>query len=87
MRKLVGISGSAAWERAYGELVEWEFDAARRGLESNISWIGNVGPRSVLHSMDKYLWWKGGGDKSGDQPVKDPWEVIRRLNIDCSKFD
>ena len=29
VRKHVGISGSAAWERAYGELVEWEFDAAR----------------------------------------------------------
>jgi hypothetical protein len=87
VRELLGIPGSYKPGEAYEKLVEWEFEAARPLMNSDTSWVGNIGPRSLLHALDKYLWWMGGGAEGHAVVVNDPWEVIRRLGIDCSKFD
>jgi hypothetical protein len=71
---------------AYKKVVEWEFESARKLMNADPSWMGDIEPRSLLHGLDKYLWWKGGGDKARAVVVKDPKKVIRRLKIDCSKL-
>jgi hypothetical protein len=83
VREILQIPGFHTPHEAYKKMVEWEFDAARQlnGLDAN--WIGGIGPQSILHALDKYLWWKGGGADGNAVVVKDPWEVIRRLKIDC----
>jgi hypothetical protein len=86
VRQLLGIPGFYKPEEAYEKLVEWEFSAARKMIDFDPIWIGNTGPRSALHALDKYLWWKGGGAEGNAVVVKDPWEVIRRLKVDCSKI-
>jgi hypothetical protein len=87
VRELLGIPSFYKSGEAYEKLVEWEFEAARKLMNADTSWVGDIGPRSLLHALDKYLWWKGGGAEGHAVVVKDPWEVIRRLKIDCSKFD
>lgn len=87
VREILQIPGFYKPDEAYEKLVEWEFDAARKLLDMDQSWVGSIGPQSLLHALDKYLWWKGGGADGHALVVNDPWEVIRRLKLDCSRFD
>jgi len=77
----VGISASAPPERAYSELVTWEFDAADRLAGGTSDGIGGTNPRSPIRAIDKYLWWIGGGDQGASVRVKDPWRICRDLGI------
>jgi hypothetical protein len=42
-------------DEAYKKIVEWEFDAARQLMNTDPNWIGDIGPKSLLHALDKYL--------------------------------
>jgi hypothetical protein len=68
-------------DRAYSEVVSWEFAAARRLNLRDSDWIGGFDPRSPLRAIDKYLWWKGGGETGHALVVSDPWKAVRHLGI------
>lgn len=87
VREILQIPGFYKPAEAYEKMVAWEFEAARKLMDKDDRWIGKIGPRSLLHALDKYLWWKGGGAEGHAVVVNDPWEIIGRLKIDCSMFD
>jgi len=66
-------------KRAYSQIVHWEYDVARRLLTRDERWLGNLEPKSPFRALDKYLWWKEGGERDTAAVVKDPWRVIRRI--------
>jgi hypothetical protein len=86
VRDIVEVPRSWQACDAYKKVVEWEFESARKLMNADSSWMGDLEPRFLLHGRDKYLWWKGGGEKARSVVVKDPQKVIRRLRIDCSKL-
>lgn len=86
VRHILQIPSFYKPQEAYERIVEWEFDAAHQLMDSDMTWIGEISPKSLLHALDKYLWWKGGGADGKAVVVNDPWEVIRRLKIACTQF-
>jgi hypothetical protein len=73
---------TTAWpDRAYREIVQWEFAAARQLTVETSEWIGSAEPKSPLRALDKYLWWKGGGESGNAVVVRDPWKAVRHLGI------
>ncbi len=76
--------GAAESPEAYRQVVRWEYEAARRPALGELNWDAMLEPRSPFRALDKYLWWEGGGDKSGPPAIVDPWAVVRRLGIPCT---
>jgi hypothetical protein len=49
--------------------------------ECDCDWIGEIEPKSPLRALDKYLWYKVGGETA---PVfRDPCRVLRQLGLPC----
>jgi len=81
VRKSLGVSGSTTPESAYRDIVAWQLNIATRLMAEGSDWLGTVDPLSPLRALDKYLWWKGGGDAGTAVLVKDPWRVCRQLGL------
>lgn len=66
VRKFLGISEEK--KQAYREIVRWEYEVARELLPSREQAVGLSQPRFLFRAIDKYLWWKGGGEESKAAP-------------------
>lgn len=83
VKRSLGLSLDGDPKQAYSRIVQWEFDVARRLLAVDERWLGEIEPRSPFRAIDKYLWWRGGGDNDTAAIVRDPWRVIRRLELEA----
>ena len=66
---------------SYAHIVRWEFTAARQLLAQGSDWITGYAPTCPLRILDKYLWWKGGGEDGCAVVATDPWRVAEELGI------
>jgi hypothetical protein len=82
VRKSHGILERTYPRDAYREILAWQLKASERLLLGGDSWIGDVNPRSPLRALDKYLWWRGGGDAGTAAQVRDPWKICWRLGLE-----
>lgn len=79
VRSFLKIPTAWSTHDSYRAIVDWETAVARQLMTQDAAWIGDLEPKSPLHALDKYLWWKGGGDVGRAVVVRDPWKVIQRL--------
>lgn len=73
----------SAWDHpaAYSAIARGLFSAVRRLEPQGPQWLCDLGPRSCLRGLDKYLWWSGGGDTKKTVVVRGPWRVVARLGL------
>lgn len=69
---------SAAYDRVVTEI----YAALPEVAMTDSTWMGSVEPRSPLRAIDKWLWWLGGGSDESAVVVRDPWRVLKRLELD-----
>jgi hypothetical protein len=74
----------SSWDApaVYRRVVDAVFATARDFADEAWSWVGPSEPRSLLHALDKWLWWSGGGRAGRAVVVRDPRRVLRRLGLD-----
>lgn len=82
VRKSAEISESVPPAQAYREILHWQFRYARQLATVSTEWMGDRDPKSPLRALDKYLWWKGGGNAGTAALVKNPWAIVRGLGIE-----
>jgi hypothetical protein len=80
VRSVLGVPASWDHPRAYRMVAERTFAIASE-IDGNSAWFGTVEPLSPLRALDKLMWWVGGGDAGTAAEVRDPWRVIRGLNL------
>jgi hypothetical protein len=80
VRGALGVPASWDHPRAYRMVAEKTFAIASE-IDGNSAWFGTVEPLSPLRALDKLMWWVGGGDAGTAAEVRDPWRVIRELNL------
>jgi hypothetical protein len=80
VRCVLGVPASWDHPRAYRMVAEKTFEIASE-VDENSDWFGTVAPLSPLRALDKLMWWAGGGDAGTATEVRDPWRVIRELNL------
>ncbi len=77
----LAIADDADPDDAYRSIVRAEFRVARRLLQEDRDWLGDVEPRSPFRALDKYLWRLGGGSADRAVVVNDPWRTVRLLGL------
>jgi hypothetical protein len=80
VRGVLGVPASWDHPQAYRMVAEKTFAIASK-VDGNSDWFGTVEPLSLLRALDKLMWWAGGGDAGTAAEVRDPWRVIRELNL------
>jgi len=80
VRGALGVPASWDHLRAYRMVAEKTFAIASE-IDGNSAWFGTVEPLSTLRALDKLMWWVGGGDAGTAAAVRDPWRVVRELNL------
>jgi len=55
--------------------------------DADTAWMGSGDPQSLLHALDKWLWWAGGGKQGTAALVADPERVLRRLGLQPEPLD
>jgi hypothetical protein len=80
VRGVLGVPASWDHPQAYRMVAEKTFAIASK-VDGNSDWFGTVEPLSPLRALDKLMWWAGGGDAGTAAEVRDPWRVIRELNL------
>jgi hypothetical protein len=80
VRGVLGVPASWDHPQAYRMVAEKTFEIASE-VDENSDWFGTVEPLSPLRALDKLMWWAGGGDAGTAVEVRDPWRVIRGLNL------
>jgi len=81
VRKQLGVPTGWDHPAAYSEIVQGMFRLARKVESKDTTLLYDIGPRSPLRVLDKWLWWRGGGEAGAAAVVKDPWRVVRQLGI------
>lgn len=81
VRSEVGVPESWDHPQAYRRIVDTLFERVREMATSDESWIGPSDPRSLLHALDKWLWWAGGGKQGTAAVVTDPERILRELGL------
>jgi hypothetical protein len=76
----LGVPTSWDHPQAYRMVAEKTLAIASE-VDENSDWWGTVEPLSPLRALDKLIWWAGGGDAGTAAEVRDPWRVIRELNL------
>lgn len=82
VRAEVGVPTSWDAPAAYRAVVDAVFATARDPADEDSTWAGPTEPRSLLHALDKWLWWSGGGRAGTAVVVRDPRQVLLRLGLD-----
>jgi hypothetical protein len=80
VRGVLGVPASWDHPQAYRMVAERTFAIASE-VDENSDWFGTVEPLSPLRALDKLMWWAGGGEAGTAVEVRDPWRVIRGLNL------
>lgn len=81
VRQYLGVPASWDHPQAYRRIVRDVFAIAREA-DQDLTWAGAVEPLSPLHSLDKCLWWLGGGDSGTAAQVRHPWRVLDQLGLE-----
>lgn len=81
VRSQVGVPDAWDHPAAYRKICDTLFARVREMSESDTTWIGSADPRSLLHGLDKWLWWVGGGKQGTAVVVTDPERVLRELGL------
>jgi hypothetical protein len=68
--------------QAYRKIAEEVFALACT-MTGTPAWIGSLEPRSPLRALDKLARSLGGGSTGVATQVHDPWQVLRRLGLNC----
>jgi hypothetical protein len=77
----VGVPDTWDLPDAYKAVCGAAFTRVREIADADTTWIGSSDPQSLLHALDKWLWWKGGGDQGMAVVVTGPERLIRRLGL------
>jgi hypothetical protein len=78
VRNALGVPASWDHPQGYRMVAEKTFAIAST-VDGNLDWFGTVEP--PLRALDKLMWWAGGGDAGTAAEVRDPWKVVRGLNL------
>jgi hypothetical protein len=81
VRSKVGVPDAWDFPDAYRRVVDLVLAKVRELADEDTTWVGSSDPKSLLHALDKWLWWAGGGSQGTAAVVTDPTKVLRRLGL------
>ena len=87
VRSEVGVPESWDLPDAYRCVCQAVFANVREMADTDTAWMGSSDPQSLLHALDKWLWWAGGGKQGTAALVADPERVLRRLGLQPEPLD
>jgi len=83
----VGVSDVWDLPDAYRRVVDVVFAKVREMAAGARAWMGSSEPNSLLHALDKWLWWAGGGRQGTAVVVANPAQVLRLLGLEDASSD
>lgn len=84
VRDQIGVPASWDHPQAYSSVARGVFKMVGECGGWPACWMGEIGPKSPLRALDKYLWWSAGGSQGTAALVKRPNDVLYKLGIDPS---